>query len=112
MENAGGCDLVVGAGLKERWTDYLPLVVRILNATRNAGIVTGYFGCAPAEIVFGGRVHLNRELLPLADTSLVSASLHSVHECQCLRLSACLVTAESVQMEATVNSTSSFKLQS
>ena len=52
--------LVVGAGLKERWSDYLPLAVRILNATRTAGI-----GCAPAEIVFGGRVHLNRELLPL-----------------------------------------------
>ncbi len=51
-------NLVVGAGLKERWSDYLPLAVRILNATRTAGI-----GCAPAEIVFGGRVHLNRELL-------------------------------------------------
>jgi hypothetical protein len=25
--------LVVGAGLKERWSDYLPLAVRILNAT-------------------------------------------------------------------------------
>ena len=34
--------------------------MRILNATRTAGI-----GCAPAEIVFGGRVHLNRELRPL-----------------------------------------------
>ena len=52
--------LVVGAGLKERWSDYLPLAVRILNATRTAGI-----GCAPAETGFGGRVHLNRELLPL-----------------------------------------------
>jgi transposase InsO family protein len=51
--------LVVGAGLKERWSDYLPLAVRILNATRTAGI-----GCAPAETGFGGRVHLNRELLP------------------------------------------------
>jgi len=51
--------LVIGAGLKERWSDYLPLAVRILNATRTAGI-----GCAPAEIVFGGRVHLNRELVP------------------------------------------------
>jgi hypothetical protein len=39
--------LVVGAGLKERWSEYLPLAVRILNATRTAGI-----GCAPAQIVF------------------------------------------------------------
>ncbi len=52
--------LVVGAGLKERWSDYLSLAVRILNATRTAGN-----GCAPAEIAFGGRAHLNRVLLPL-----------------------------------------------
>ena len=51
--------LVVGAGLKERWSEYLPLAVRILNATRTAGI-----GCAPAQIVFGDRVHLNRDLVP------------------------------------------------
>jgi hypothetical protein len=51
--------LVVGAGLKERWSEYLPLAVRILNATRTAGI-----GCAPAQIVFGNRVHLNRDLVP------------------------------------------------
>ena len=51
--------LVIGAGLKERWSEYLPLAVRIINATRTAGI-----GCAPAEIVFGGRVHLNRNLVP------------------------------------------------
>ncbi len=52
---------VVGAGLKERWSEYLPLAVRILtgNATRTAGI-----GGAPAQIVLGNRVHLNRDLVP------------------------------------------------
>jgi hypothetical protein len=51
--------LVVGAGLKVRWSKYLPLAVRILNATRTAGI-----GCARAQVGLGHRVHLNRDLVP------------------------------------------------
>jgi len=58
--------LVVGAGLKERWSDYLPLAVRILNATRTAGI-----GCAPAETGFGGRVHLKPRTAPYRITTIL-----------------------------------------
>ena len=40
--------LVVGAGLKERCSDYLPVAVLILNATQTA-ILLLCDSCAPAE---------------------------------------------------------------
>jgi hypothetical protein len=65
--------LVFVAGLKERWSEYLPLAVLILNATRTAGI-----GCAPAQIVFGNRVHLNRDLVPTQVSTELAEGLDTI----------------------------------
>jgi hypothetical protein len=59
--------------VQNRWSKSLPLVQRILNAT-----VQSTTGCAPAEMVFGGLVSLNRDLIVSrevsTDSSLIQCS--------------------------------------
>ena len=43
---------------KHQWSDLLPLVQRIMNASFNSSI-----GCAPAELLFGNNIDLDRCLL-------------------------------------------------
>jgi len=50
--------LVFDTRLTDAWPDYLPLVQRILNATPNQTT-----GVAPAQLVYGSLVSLNRGLL-------------------------------------------------
>ena len=54
---------------KKTWYKYLPLVQRILNASIHKSI-----GVSPAQIVFGNSVQLDRQVLPLLDTSSTNTS--------------------------------------
>lgn len=45
--------------MQENWSTYLPMVQRIINATVHSGI-----GVAPAKLVFGGMVDMDRCLVP------------------------------------------------
>ena len=52
--------IVYNRMVKKRWSKYLPLVQRIMNASTHRS--TGF---QPAQIVFGNAVNLERNLLPL-----------------------------------------------
>ena len=49
--------LVSGRKFQARWSEMLPFVTRILNASINSSI-----GCAPATLLYGGRINLVRML--------------------------------------------------
>ena len=49
---------------KKTWYKYLPLVQRILNASNHKSI-----GVSPAQIVFGNAVQLDRQILPLPEST-------------------------------------------
>lgn len=51
--------ILVSRRVRDQWSEYLPLVQRIINASYNSSI-----GTAPARIVFGDRVNLDRMLVP------------------------------------------------
>ena len=53
--------LVYNRKVKSKWTTYLPLTQRIMNAS-----VHYTLGVSPAQLVFGNAVRLDRNLLPLA----------------------------------------------
>jgi hypothetical protein len=65
----------------DKWGDLLPLVQRILNATRHSTI-----GYAPAQILFGNAIDLDRGIiLPLDDTNTsadLPTWLHNMRENQ------------------------------
>ena len=48
--------------VRHKWSQYLPLVQRIINASFNTSI-----GTAPSKIIFGNRVNLDRHLVPLSN---------------------------------------------
>ena len=52
--------IVYNRMVKKRWSKYLPLVQRIMNASTHRST-----GVSPAQIVFGNAVNLERNLLPL-----------------------------------------------
>ena len=56
--------LVFDFRVNEEWSLYVPLVQRILNASTHSAI-----GIAPAQLLFGDRVQLNRGLLVPFDTN-------------------------------------------
>jgi transposase InsO family protein len=56
---------------RKTWYKYLPLVQRILNASTHKSI-----GVSPAQIVFGNAVQLDRQLLPLAESTSSSTKKH------------------------------------
>ena len=41
--------------IKQNWSDILPLIQRIMNASRHQAI-----GCSPAQIIFGNSIDLDR----------------------------------------------------
>ena len=45
--------------MKKDWSLYLPLVARVMNSMKHSSI-----GCAPADILFGRSIDLNRGLFP------------------------------------------------
>jgi len=51
--------IVFDMKVKKDWSLYLPLVGRVMNSMRHSSI-----GCAPADILFGKSVDLNRGLFP------------------------------------------------
>jgi len=55
---------------EHQWSDLLPLVQRIMNASFNSSI-----GCAPATLVFGNNLELDRCLLTPAPVPLNGASV-------------------------------------
>eukprot|EP00035_Acanthoeca_spectabilis_P019224 m.417294 g.417294 ORF g.417294 m.417294 type:complete len:556 (-) comp16833_c0_seq13:1162-2829(-) len=66
------CVLTNGRRVTAKWSKYLPLVQRIMNATPNR--VTGV---SPAQLLFGNAVNLNRQLLePPAAQRLVTLDDH------------------------------------
>jgi hypothetical protein len=48
-------NIVVHKKVRDRWSDSIPLVQRIYNATPNASI-----GCSPAQLLFGNAITLDR----------------------------------------------------
>lgn len=51
--------IILERRVQENWSTYLPMVQRIINATVHSGI-----GVAPAKLVFGGMVDMDRCLVP------------------------------------------------
>jgi hypothetical protein len=66
--------MVLDSRLSSKWTDFLPFVQRILNATPHTGT-----NIAPAQLVYGNRISLNRGILthftPSSDSSSVQDHL-------------------------------------
>jgi transposase InsO family protein len=54
--------VVFDKDVSSNWSNYLPLVQRLINATPHSAI-----GTTPARVLFGDRVHLDRELLSTED---------------------------------------------
>ena len=55
--------IVYNRKVKTKWSKYLPLVQRIMNASTHSST-----GVSPAQIVYGNAVKLDRNLLPLEHT--------------------------------------------
>jgi hypothetical protein len=53
----------------ENWSDYLPMVQRIINSTPHSSI-----GCSPAELLFGNAVTLDRNLYHNLPSSMDNSS--------------------------------------
>ena len=56
--------------VRENWSDILPLIQRIMNASRHQAI-----GCSPAQIIFGNSIDLDRHIVhapsPMAEIELL-----------------------------------------
>jgi hypothetical protein len=83
--------------VQNRWSKSLPLVQRILNAT-----VQSTTGCAPAEMVFGGMVSLNRDLIVSREVSTDSSLIQSSEYVRELREMQDNIVAASQRHMATV----------
>ena len=58
-------NIVFDIRVKNEWSLYLPLIQRIMNATKHSAL-----GCAPAEIIYGRALELDQNLLPLLQSRL------------------------------------------
>ena len=52
-------NIVFDEKVKNQWSQYLPLVQRIMNATKHSAL-----GCSPASIIFGRALELDQHLFP------------------------------------------------
>ena len=75
-------NIIFDRRLAAKWTKYLPLVQRVLNATRHSST-----GLTPSEIVFPNGVQLDKSLLTESSSVVVSSYISDLQRAQALVLS-------------------------
>ena len=59
--------------VRGKWSKYLPLVSRIINASYNSSL-----GTSPCRVMFGNRINLNRNLIPSQAPPMVQSMIGEV----------------------------------